>query len=297
MVGTKRMIVGAILMVIGVVLIFRIVGIIPLIIGLALILWAREDQIHAKKTALQRPVPGPSAIPSVTIPAGPHPVVTSPVPPPSPPPSVPPSPQAVAPASPPVPRSAPPPSSAPVVVAGPSSAPASTSASPAPPPPGGSSVSDHLPPWPMTPFAVVESAKPEVVYALTSSSGLDRDRMLIIAPASPGALAGTHGLAGATLWRLTPTEGDQNISPADVDKLADVITRHLERGSGRAAVLVGLDKVVEASGVRASRRLLEVAHEVAEANRGTVLVSLNPEFLKVVDLHRLEESASVIKLG
>lgn len=168
---------------------------------------------------------------------------------------------------------------------------------PAPGVPSVTTPSSSAPPaWPMVPFTIVEAPSPDLVYGMAASSGLERERMLVIGPTSPGALAGTYGLAGAVLWRLSQTEGDQNLSPADVDRIGDVITRHLERGSGRAAVIAGLDRVVEASGVRATRRLLEVAHEIAEANRGTFLASLNPEFVKEADLKRLEESAQVLKL-
>ncbi len=141
----------------------------------------------------------------------------------------------------------------------------------------------------------METTDSTKVYAMAGSSGLDRDRMLIIAPDAGGSLAGNYGLVGAEMWRLTRSEGEQFVSPANPDQLGDIIVRHLERSSGRAVVLVGLEKIVDACGLRTGMKLLDVARETAEMNKGTVLVAIHTGILKENEVRQLEESSTVLR--
>ncbi|MDE1819544.1 MAG: hypothetical protein KGJ23_06480 [Euryarchaeota archaeon] len=231
------------------------------------------------------PAYGAPLVPPPTAPT-PLPPTTPPATtlPPAPPPPVPPPPGSPLPSSPPPP----PPGPAPGFGSRPNVA-----ATARPVPPSGTS---GLPPWPLTPLTTVETSDPSKVYAMASSSGLERERMLVIAPDAGGALAGTYALVGATMWRLTRSEGESYISPADPDRLGDLMVRHLEKTSGRAVVLVGLEKVVDACGLKVAMRLLEVARETAETNKGTVLVALNTGILKEGDVRQLEEFSTVVKV-
>lgn len=158
------------------------------------------------------------------------------------------------------------------------------------------SAEGHLPPWPMTPLSIAETSDVTKVYRMAATSGLERDRLLVLSPESPSRLAGNFGLAGAHLWRLSRTEGSQNVPPGNPDRIGDRISRHLEGGTGRAVVLTGLDRILDEAGPRATSRLLQLAIEIAEGSKGTVLVALDPGIIPADLRRRLEVGATVLKL-
>jgi hypothetical protein len=202
---------------------------------------------------------------------------------------------------------APPAAVAPVAVAAitvaapvPAPAPAPPKPEPAeetPPPvqPSQPSVEKELP-WPMVPLTLVESTDPKRFWRIAVASGMERSKMLVLAPDSPAVVTGKYGLAGAKVWRITRTEGEENVNPGDLEKIGYLIEKHLEQGAGRAVLLHGLARFIDAQGFRNARRLLDVARESAETNRGAVLALIDPGTLEPAQLRQLEEGASVIRL-
>ncbi len=152
------------------------------------------------------------------------------------------------------------------------------------------------PPWPMVPLTVVQSTDREKFWRMASASGLDRAKILIFTPESSGALTGKYGMSGAQFHRLSRREGDENISPGDVDRMGYLIDEHFGKGSGRAVVIDGVSMLLDANGLKTVRRLLELANEAAETTRGAVLVYVNPDTLPAPDLRKLTEMAAVLRL-
>jgi hypothetical protein len=152
------------------------------------------------------------------------------------------------------------------------------------------------PPWPMVPMTMVTTSDPAQFWAMVARSGVPRDHLLVVSNEAPSLLATSFGLAGARFLRIARTEGMDHVSPADIDRLGDVIEHHLEGESNRAVVIHGIDKVIDSTSPRAVRRLVQILKEVAEASRGAVLVHLNPSVLPTGELPILEEGAVVIRL-
>lgn len=284
-VGTKRLALGVVVLILGLVLIFKYVGIPLFLLGIVLILWAIRDRERAQRARQLAPPP---------VPGGP--TTPGPLPPPPPPLAVPPPPVYAN-----APPTATPSPSPPVAVAPPA---VRSAAAPSPPPPwvppppsDRAAAPSNLPAWPAVPLTTAEMVDPSPVYAMARGSTVSGPQMLVISPDSPTILSNANGLEGREIWRLTRSEGDQQVSPADPDRLGDVISRHLEHHPGGAVVFVGLEKVVDAAGLRVAIRLLDVARESAENHHGRVLVSLNTDVLKPAEIRQLEQSSTVLKLA
>lgn len=145
-------------------------------------------------------------------------------------------------------------------------------------------------------MTMVTTSDPAQFWAMVARSGVPRDHLLVVSNEAPSLLATSFGLAGARFLRIARTEGMDHVSPADIDRLGDVIEHHLEGESNRAVVIHGIDKVIDSTSPRAVRRLVQILKEVAEASRGAVLVHLNPSVLPTGELPILEEGAVVIRL-
>ena len=169
--------------------------------------------------------------------------------------------------------------------------------SPAPVPSQGPGLSrPGAPSWPMVPMTLVETADANAFWSIVGSSGVDRGKMLIFCTEAPAELSASYGLAGATLWRISSNEGEGRVRPGDVDRVGDLVSGHLEKETGRAVVLKGLDRVIEDAGFRSARKLLEVAREAAERTRGAVIVHADPVLVSPKELHQLEDDVKVLKV-
>ena len=168
---------------------------------------------------------------------------------------------------------------------------------PAPVPTQGPGLSrPGAPSWPMVPMTLVETADANAFWSIVGSSGVDRGKMLIFCTEAPAELSASYGLAGATLWRISSNEGESRVRPGDVDRVGDLVSGHLEKETGRAVVLKGLDRVIEDAGFRSARKLLEVAREAAERTRGAVIVHADPVLVSPKELHQLEDDVKVLKV-
>jgi PKD repeat protein len=155
-------------------------------------------------------------------------------------------------------------------------------------------VDGALPAWPMVPITVVETPDPSVLWKIAASSGVDRPKMLILTTNLPAEISGAHGLVGAEVRQLSRTEGEDKVAPGDVDRIADLIETHMGKGTGRAVVIEGVERIVDAASLKNTRRLLQVAGDVAKSTRGSILFSLNPELLSLQERRQLEEGASTV---
>ena len=153
-----------------------------------------------------------------------------------------------------------------------------------------------LPAWPMVPMTIVEAPDPDAFWRIVGSSGVDRSKLLIVCTESPAEISAAYGLAGATLWRLTRTEGERKVSPADADKLGYILSEHLGRESGQAIVLKGIDRVIEEASFRTTLNLLDILRETAERTRGAVLVYADPVVIGSKELHQIEDGVKVLRL-
>ncbi len=87
---------------------------------------------------------------------------------------------------------------------------------------------------------------------------------------------------------------ENKIKPGDLDRIGHLLEAHLRTGEGKAVVVEALDMIIDANQVKGARRLLDVVREIAQENKGTVLVQLNPSSLPLAERTRLEEGATVL---
>ncbi len=160
----------------------------------------------------------------------------------------------------------------------------------------GAKIVPKEPPWPMVPLTMVESVDRVRFWRMAAASGLDRSKMMILSLEAPGIVTGTYGMHGASIYPLSRSDGDNNVSPGDADRLGYLIESHFEKGSGRAVVLDGIASVVDATNIRTARRLIELTHEMAEKTSGAALVWVNPETMGQVERRQLAEKAVVRRL-
>ncbi len=160
----------------------------------------------------------------------------------------------------------------------------------------GAKIVPKEPPWPMVPLTMVESVDKVRFWRMAAASGLDRSKMMILSLEAPGIVTGTYGMHGASIYRLSRSDGENNVSPGDADRLGYLIESHFEKGSGRAVVLDGIASVIDATNIRTARRLVELTHEMAEKTSGAALVWVNPETMGQVERRQLAEKAVVRRL-
>jgi hypothetical protein len=147
-----------------------------------------------------------------------------------------------------------------------------------------------VPQWPFQPLTVLETTDEKNVWKVVGKSGLQRDGLLCFTREAPSLLTGEFGLQGATIYRLSRVEGENTVGPGELEKIIDIIERHLAKGSGRAVVLPSLEGLVEATSVKSVGRLLEVARDLAQTSRSAVLVSFDPKTLP-------ENQAALLRRG
>ncbi|MDE1820415.1 MAG: DUF835 domain-containing protein [Euryarchaeota archaeon] len=141
------------------------------------------------------------------------------------------------------------------------------------------------------PLSSLETYQEEDVWGLVRKTSIDPTRLLLFTQGSRDALLRDPRLAGATIYKVSRMEGEHIVSPADVDKLGDMISIHFSKGKGRAVVLPGLETVVESTNARNVRRLLDLVRDLALESRGTVLFSVDPGSLSAADLTLLERGS------
>lgn len=157
----------------------------------------------------------------------------------------------------------------------------------APPPLG------ELPPWPETPLTLVETTDETAVFTLVAP--VPKEDLLVVTRGATDDWVKERGYSASQVWQLSVTEGENSVRPADLEKIGHVVEQHLSSGKGKAAVLTGTDMLLDATSLKAVRRLLAVFREVAQEHGGRVLVVANVRSLSKEDKAHLEEGAQVLR--
>lgn len=177
---------------------------------------------------------------------------------------------------------------APVAAAAPATAPAAAAAPPGPPPP--------FPPWPLfEPLVFLETSMEKDLLQMARNAEIPPDRLLLLLAFSSDYVLQEMGLGGVETVRISRVEAEDVVPPGDLDKIGYLIEKHLSRGTGYKVVLSSIETLVEANGPKNVRRLLDVAREVAQTSRGSVLVSLDPKALSKDPVAMLTRGAAMVK--
>lgn len=153
-----------------------------------------------------------------------------------------------------------------------------------------------VPTWPLTePFCVYETSNEKEVWQIVKALGLDSSKIIGFTTQPPEGVAADLGMPAANFRKISRVEGEDTIDPGDLERLGNLIERHLEGGPARVVVLPGVENLVEAGNVRNVRRLLEVIRDLAQGSKGSLLVSLDPVSLPEANVTLLERGGC--KLG
>lgn len=132
------------------------------------------------------------------------------------------------------------------------------------------------------------------LWEMVRRSKVPREKLLVLCREPPQDLQRLYELQGATFWQIARSEGEGKVRPSELDRIGDLIERHLSQGEGRYVVLGDVSLLIDDSGLRNVRRLLQVAHETAEAKGGRVVFRFDPGGRSSTEAHQLEEGALVL---
>jgi hypothetical protein len=146
--------------------------------------------------------------------------------------------------------------------------------------------------WPLfEPLCVMRTGAEKEVLELAGSSGVPNDRLLVFLTQVSEVTLPRYGLESVETVRLSRVEGEDVVSPGDLEKLGYIIEKHFSRGQGYKVVLPSVESLVEAAGIKNVRRLLDVARELAQGAAGSVLFSLDTQALSPDQVAILERGA------
>ena len=152
-----------------------------------------------------------------------------------------------------------------------------------------------LPSWPEEPLTILETSERGAVLRMAASAPLPKESVLLLVRESPEVVEKAQGLQGMKIVQAAVSEGENKVKPGDLDRVGHLLEDHLRSGEGKTVVIEALDMIIDANQVKGARRLLDVVREVAQENKGRVLVQLNPSSLSREDRTRLEEGAHVLQ--
>lgn len=149
--------------------------------------------------------------------------------------------------------------------------------------------------WTLTdPLSTLETYQESDVWALVRKTHVEAGKLLAFTHGDPEEVAREISPTTATVYKVTRVEGESTVSPADVDRIADVISTHFAQGRGRAVVLPGLETIVESTNVRNVRRMIDLVRDLAMESKGSILVTLDPGSLSATDLSLLERGSRLL---
>jgi PKD repeat protein len=151
-----------------------------------------------------------------------------------------------------------------------------------------------LPAWPEGPLTVLETSERMAVLRMAANAPIPKEDVLLLVKESPEVVEKEAGLKGMNVMQVAISDGENKIKPGDLDRIGHLLEAHLRTGEGKAVVVEALDMIIDANQVKGARRLLDVVREMAQENKGTVLVQLNPSSLPLAERTRLEEGATVL---
>ncbi len=145
------------------------------------------------------------------------------------------------------------------------------------------------PTWPLDePLCVMETNREKDVWAVAQRAHILPEKIIGFTTLPPEEIAQEFGVLLTSVRKVSRVEGDANVDPGDLERIGNIIERHLEGGEGRVVVLPALENLVEAGNVRNVRRLLEVVRDLAQGSKGSMLVSLDPVSLPEANVSLLE---------
>lgn len=148
------------------------------------------------------------------------------------------------------------------------------------------------PTWPLDePLCVMETNREKDVWTVAQRARVPPEKVIGFTTLSPEEIAQEFGVLLSSIRKVSRVEGEENVDPGNLEKIGNIIERHLEGGEGRVVVLPALENLVEAGNVRNVRRLLEVVRDLAQGSKGSMLVSLDPVSLPEANVSLLERGA------
>lgn len=154
-----------------------------------------------------------------------------------------------------------------------------------------------LPPWPATPFTIIESVDPTVLYRTAVRAHIDPESLFVLTLQEPAVLEESYGLKGATILQVSRLEGDRRISPGEIDRIAHNAEIHLGEAPGRAVLVDATESFLSATSLSTTARFFHVLQEAAERNNGRLIAYLNPREVTLQERRSLEEGATRIRIG
>lgn len=142
--------------------------------------------------------------------------------------------------------------------------------------------------WPLQePLCVVQVAGEVGLWRWVRETVPGDRKLLCFTHQLRAQVLGTEVPDGVNVLQLSRVEGENMVSPSDVDRIGSFMEQHFTAGTGGLVVLAGLETVVEAAGIGSVRRLLDVGRDLAQQSRGSLLVSMDPARLKPEELKSL----------
>ena len=146
-------------------------------------------------------------------------------------------------------------------------------------------------PWIPSPLSLVETSNEEDLWPLVRRSAIPKDRILAFTRNDPATLESRFGLKGARFIRLSSLGGEGSVMPGDLDRIGDLIEKHLTAQNASAVVLPNVETFQGVASLPSIRRLLEVSRDLAVQTSGSVLISLDPRALPPTAVATLEQGA------
>lgn len=144
---------------------------------------------------------------------------------------------------------------------------------------------------------IFEEEKPKRLFDhLVALSGrhpcllLGRDRPQMVRQRFPGLSPTTR-----VLW-LSRTEGEDVVSPSQLDAMGEMAENHLRGGEGNVVALAGIEYLVSQNSFLPVLRLLQFLRDVAEGTGGKLLLSVHPAAFDAREFSLLEAEGEVVKL-
>jgi tetratricopeptide (TPR) repeat protein len=147
---------------------------------------------------------------------------------------------------------------------------------------------------PLGPFLVVEEDKAktfwEKIVPLSRSH-----HCMIVSRERPQNVRHRHPSldASAKVLQLSRSEGDDSVSPSNMDALGEKLDEHLHLSRGGIVAVANLEYLVVQNSFLAVLRLLQFLREAAESTGGHVIVSFNPESMEPRERALIESEGDV----
>lgn len=151
-------------------------------------------------------------------------------------------------------------------------------------------------PSPLPRVTIFEEVKPVRLFEEVTRLPKDPPTLLVVRERPVALRARMPGIAPSTkvLW-LSKGEGEERISPSDLDKLGDQLAAHLAVSRRAVVVLTGVDYLSTQNGFPAVLRLVQFLRDQAEEHEGHLVLALNPGVFEKREAGLLEGEGEVVR--